>query len=167
MHKFQQVLDSQTAGQERMINFLLDEMEAATGVRVGGGRFPERKAPVIQHTPVTLNTITIDRSVVGTVNTGYINQLELEMSSISQVNQDGADKIKGFAEAVLKEKKLDKAKKEQIIQQLNFLVEQLNVPTTGRNMAVLGSVASTIFGLINFSASLLTLWAPIKTLLNL
>ncbi|KKU28811.1 MAG: hypothetical protein UX80_C0010G0015 [Candidatus Amesbacteria bacterium GW2011_GWA2_47_11b] len=165
--KLAQAQESRSQGYERMINYLSDQMDATLGIGRIGARFPEPKPPVINHAPVTLNSIAIDRSVVGSVNTGYISSLEINMSGIQQVNSDGADKIKEFAEAVLKEDRLGKIQKEEIIQQLNYLVEQFKVPAEKRSMAVIKSVGTGIIGLINFSASLVALWGPVKALLGI
>lgn len=165
--KLAQAQEIRNQSYERMINYLSDEIDMTFGIGRMGPRFPERKAPIIQNAPVTVNSISIDRSVVGNVNTGYISSLEVNMSGISQVNQEIADKIKKFAEGVLSEEKLDKGQKEEILQQLNYLAGQLRLSNDKRNWAVIKAVAGGIVGLINFSASLMTLWEPIKTLLGL
>lgn len=166
-YKLQQMQQNELANQERMINWLMDEIDMITGIPLNSPRFPERKPPVIQAAPVTLHSISIDRSVVGNVNTGYIQQLEVSMSSVTQTNNDGADKVKEFAEAVLKENKLSKEHKEEIVQQLSFLVQQLRLEDSKRNKGVIKAVVSGIGALINTSASLLTLWEPVKNLFGL
>lgn len=166
-HKYQQIIDNEQASRERAINYLTDQMEMAIGITGISPRFPERKVPVIQNGPVTLNAITIDRSVVGNVNTGYINSLEVSMSSIQHINGDGAENIKIFTEKLLKEKDLSDVKKEEVLQQLNYLVEQLKLPSKNRNMSVIKSVVAGVVNIINFSASLVSLWAPIKLMLGI
>lgn len=165
-HKYQQIIDSEQVNRERAMNYLTDQMEMAVGITGISPRFPERKAPVIQNGPVTLNSITVDRSIVGNVNTGYISSLEVNMSGISQINSDDADKIKKFAEAVLKEENLERERKDEVIQQLSYLAGQLRLAKEKRNTSVVKAVGVAIVGIINFSASLMTLWGPIKTLLG-
>ncbi len=161
--KYQQIMDNQIANQERAINFLMDEMDMTFGIGRIGARFPERKPPIIQAAPVTMNNLNIDRSIIGAVNTGVVNQLEVNMKNISQ----GADEVKKFTEAVLKDKKLGKQQKEEIIQQLSYLVQQLRLPEQNRNISVIKAVGKATMEIINFSASLVALWVPIKGLLGL
>lgn len=163
-HKYQSIIDNQLSNQERAINFLMDEIDMTFGLTPRGPRFPERKLPVIQNAPITMNNTILDRSIVGSVNTGYVHQLEVSMNNVTQVNSDGADRIKEFAEGVLKDEKLDKQQKEEIIQQLDFLVKQLSLKPEHRNKAVIKSILITISSIVNLSASLITLWEPVKAL---
>lgn len=161
--KFIQVTSMKIAASERQINHTLDEMDSIFGIYTGG-RYPERKKPTVNHIPVTMNNqkIHIEKSIVGSVNTGVIHQLDVSMNSVSQINDEGANKIKEFAEAVLKEEKLKKEEKENIIQQLNFLTQQLAINKESRNRAVIQTVLASIFGLIGFSANLCTIWETVK-----
>jgi hypothetical protein len=159
-YKYQQIIDNQLANQERAINFLMDEIDMTFGIGRIGARFPERKPSVIQSAPVTMNHINIDKSIIGAVNTGTVNQLEVKMNQVSQ----GGNELKKFTEAVLKEDKLTKEQKEEIIQQLDFVTEQLLKSENQRNSSVVKIVSRNIVNLINFSASLMTLWDPISKL---
>ena len=163
--KFTQAQDIRNQNLERKINYLKDQMDYVMGVKTFD-RFPERKPPVIQNAPITMNNTIFDRSIVGSVNTGYVHQLEVSMNSVTQVNSDGTDKIKEFAEGVLKDKKLDKQQKEEIIQQLDFLVKQLSLKSENKNKAVIKSILMTISSVVNLSASLTTLWQPVKALFD-
>lgn len=163
-HKYQQIINEKNAETERMINYLSDTMDHTIGFSTGSPRFLERKPTVINNTPLTVNSINIDRSVVGNVNTGYIDRLDLSMQSITQSNNNGAEEIKQFTEAILKENNLKREQKEEIVQQLDFLGQQLSVALDKRNTGAIKSVLYGIASLINFSSSLLTLWDPIKNL---
>lgn len=165
-HKIQQIQDGQNENLERMLNYLGDQMDMVTGFSTGSPRFPERKPPIIHNAPLTVNSINIDRSVIGNVNTGLIDNLEVSMQSITQINNVGAERIKEFTEAVLKEEKLTNDQKEEIIQQLEFIGQQLNIAIEKRNNATIKSVTHGIVSLINFSASLMTLWDPVKKLIQ-
>ena len=90
----------------------------------------------------------------------------LQSQDIVIRNSEGAEKIKKFTEAILKEKKLDKKQKDEIIQQLDLLTQQLSLKKELRNTGVIKSIFSSITSIINFSASLLTLWDPIKDLFS-
>lgn len=160
--KFMQAQDIRNASLERQINHLKDVMDYTMGVKTYD-RFPERKPPVIQTAPVTMNSINIDKSVVGSVNTGYVKQLEVSMNTVVK----GAEEIKSFAEGVLKNKELKASQKEELLRQLDYLTQQLRLPPKNRNVAVMKAVGNTMVEIINFSASLVALWGPVKTLLGL
>ncbi len=162
--KLQQTQSSQNESLERMLNYLHDQMDNVVGFSTGAPRFPERRPPVIQNAPVTINTMHIDRSIVGSVNTGYINDLEVSMQSVTQINNEGIEKVKAFAEAVLRESTLDKEQKESIIQQLDFLSQQLQIEKDKRNHGAVRAVISGVSSAINLSASLMTLWGPVAAL---
>lgn len=160
-YKFQQSQDLVTQRNERMMNYLKDMVDETFGLRTYD-RFPERKPPVIHSGPLNMNSIKIDRSIVGTVNTGHIHQLEQNMQSVSLVNNDGAEAVRQFAEAVLRERSLDEGKKDEIIQQLNFLTQQLGLNDAERNKAVIKTIIASVSGVVNTTASLATLWPLVK-----
>src|SRR5713101_3585461 len=73
--KFQQANDIAVGRLERQINFLMDEMEMVAGVRLGGGRFPERKPPIVHTGNMDIRPIVLSNSVVGNINQGTVQNL--------------------------------------------------------------------------------------------
>lgn len=133
-----QMINSQQRSMERMINFLMDEMDMAVGFGVRGPRFPEPAPPVVQQQPTNvLHNVSIDRSVVGAVNSGTIQSLNQNMSNVSNsVNEDVAKIIKLVVEKILALNELKEKKRQEFIEKVDFLTEQIATSAPKRKLSM-------------------------------
>lgn len=119
----------------RMINFLMGQMETLSGLH---GLYPRIQvpdpAPVVQTGPVNLHNINIDNSVVGAINTGTVQQLDVSISDIRTAGeQDLAEAIKGFTEAVLAlTTEIDDDERQQILGEMTFRADEIKRPPQER-----------------------------------
>ena len=157
--KLQQALDIQQAANERMINFLIDEMEATVGVHLGGGRFPDRR-PIVHTGSLDYKPIIFSNSVVGNINQGTVQSLNANLQNIRVVNPNYADNIMGFIEASAKDKILKPEQKNEIAQKLDFLSQQLQ--SQNSNKSVIKTVMDSITKVVEVSANLATLWGVLS-----
>lgn len=107
--KFSQVQQQRLANNERMINYLSDEMSFTVGLPPTGPRFsPRPESLVVAGTK--LNNISVNNSVVGTINTGSLGTVDQSISALVQTGDPGlAEAIKGLSEAILQRKRFSKA----------------------------------------------------------
>lgn len=73
--KLQQAIELEDRRLKEMMNYLTDHIEAAIGLYGILPRFPTSR-PIVRQGPLTLNNININRSTIGTINTGEIKNLD-------------------------------------------------------------------------------------------
>ena len=123
-----------------------------------------------QQTPspqVTYNILNLDRSTVGTINTGYIEQLDVAMA---QMHEEGepelANGLKELTEAIVKSQEIAGATKDELIEHLSFLVEQARTSKEERRLAVSKTTFDAITRLICAAPTLLTLWNRVEPIVR-
>jgi hypothetical protein len=158
----------QQRGLERMINFLIDEMEMTSGVNLGGPRFPEPPSPVIQNSPTNVtHNITIDRSVVGAVNSGTIQNLNQSMNNISNnLNDNYAKIIKLVVEKILALNSINMDQKQEFTEKVAFLTEQLAVPEANRKRTLIKDTLDWISRILAGNEAAIKVWLLAKTLFD-
>lgn len=137
-------------------------MYDTVGLPRTGARFPERRPQILHTGPVTMKSVVLNNSVVGNINQGTVQSLNATLQHVTVANHQNAEHIKTFAKAVASDRVLIKEEKDEILQKLDFLAQQLN--SQQKNAPVMQTVINSIFTAINTSASLITLWAALSPL---
>ena len=97
--------------------------------------------------------------MIGSINTGNIGQIDVALSDIKNGGNDElANNIKEFTEAVLASTVLTIEMKNEIIEQLSFLSGQATVPKESQKGSIIKPILSTIGKGIQHIPSLLTLF---------
>jgi len=134
-------------------NHLIAQMEAIAGLP---GLFPKCEIP--QPIPIINKNINVTNSTVGTINNGYIQSLNVNISKIAGKGQEElATQLKEFAEKIIEEKHLTTEIKNEILEQVEFLSNQLAAKQPLKK-GIIKSVLNYIPNLISTSESLLNLW---------
>jgi hypothetical protein len=164
--KIQQAFQIRDNAAKQRINFLLDEADAITGLTGVMPRY-EIQNPVIHQGPMHFHNIRIDRSVVGAINTGNVEKMEVALNNIhaNNQNQELENLLKEFTEAVLHETSLSGQTRNDIVEQLTALAVEIAKPQESRSkgvvMAVVKSIAASVPG------TLIEHWDKIKQLLGM
>jgi len=169
-HKAEQINYMKQQQYMREINYLTAEMESIVGIP---GILPRYEMP--KPTPIiktqgglTLNNINISQSVVGSINTGNIGQIDVALTNIKNGGAEETAKIiKEFTEVVLGEQKLNNDIKNEIIEQLSFLANQAAIPEEGQKKSIIGPILNTIKKSIESIPKLLTLFEALKNIFGL
>jgi hypothetical protein len=115
--------------------------------------------------PVTFNNIKVDSSVIGSINTGQVKQIDVAMDNIkAEGNEQLVDSLTKFTEAVLAEKALDAKLKSELIEQLSFVTSQCVSPKQLRKPTIIKTVLQQIDKVATKVATLAPLWSPLLTL---
>jgi hypothetical protein len=164
--KFEQAFQMQNEAMMQQINFLMDQADAVTGIYGVTPRYKIPK-PVIHQGPMNFHSIKIDRSVVGAVNTGTVEKMEVALNNIHAQNQNPEleQHLKDFTEAVLREAKLSAEAKNEIVEQLSVLAAQIAMPAESRIKVVMKALVTSIAANI-LSTGLVEHWNKIKHLLG-
>lgn len=94
-----------------IINFLLGEKEFVTEIPLGSLK-PRIETPklVSHRQPTTFSNIRVDRSVVGVINTGQAQAIDVARSYVKQNGDPSLSKLlQEFTQAVLDNRELDQA----------------------------------------------------------
>ena len=160
-YKVEQMNNMELVANMQQINFLLGQIEATTGLYGFSPKYQIPEAPPIinQQGGITLNNINVEKSVIGSINTGNIGQIDVALSNIRNGGDDKlADNIKEFTEAVLASTELTIEMKNEIVEQLSFLSGQATVPQESQKRSIIKPILSTIGEGIQHIPGLLTLF---------
>src|SRR5713101_348517 len=110
--KYQRILERQNAQAAQAFNLVADSLEARIGLP---GILPRYKTPqpIIHQGP--MNNIKVDGSVVGSINTGQIEKLDVNLSHIRMGGEEAlSTALQTFAQAVINEQKINKEEKAKL-----------------------------------------------------
>jgi len=164
--KFQQAMELQYNRFASMLNFLTGEIEATTGLYGIHPRF-EVTQPLVHQGPMTFHNIKVDRSVVGAINTGEVEKIDVAMSHISACGSEELARLLGeFTEAVIAEQNINAEVRNQIIEQIAFLATQSVLPRKNRKPSIIRAVLTSLKDAVATIASLSSLWDKLQPLLE-
>lgn len=163
--KFQEMLDRQMENQERMLNYLSDQVEAAVGIYGLAPRFePRRPRTVLLKGGVTMHNINIDRSTIGLVNTGTIGQVDTAVGVMkASGDSDAASAFRDFTEKLFQLQDVDAELKNKLLEVLGALASEATLPRPQRRASVTRALLtelSTIAGGAAGVAQLYSQFAP-------
>jgi hypothetical protein len=124
-------------------NLVVRTLESIAGVRPG--LFPRIQIPPLPSAPFTLNNIKIDNSVVGAINTGNVQTIDVSLSYLHQGGNDKArDALKALTEAILGASSIDHAQKNELLEQVAFLSEQAVAGAKDRKPGVIKATLGAV-----------------------
>jgi hypothetical protein len=161
--KLSQINQQEAETHERMLNYLSDEMDEIVGLPSTGPRFPPRPQPVYVG-GVKLNNISVNNSVVGTINTGSISNIDQSISALIQLGEQGiAEAIKEFSEGILQSNDLTRNQLNELIEILSVLAKEAATPQESRENTVVQTLlekAMKITSLANDITDVCQKWWP-------
>ena len=82
--KFQNILEAQRIAFMQEVNYLADMIDMSSGLY---GFTPRYKIPppIVNQRQITMNNIKVDRSVIGVINTGRVEQIDVAIDYIKQL----------------------------------------------------------------------------------
>lgn len=147
-------------------NYLSEEIAQGTGYILPPNRI-EIPRPPFWGDQLTLNNINVSQSTIGAINTGTVQQLDSAITLFAGQGQgEIATAVKDLTQAIIDNVELEASVKDDLAQQLAFLVTQLAAKPEQRSRGIIRSVLSGISGLITNSASLMTLWDKLRPLVE-
>lgn len=134
--KFSQIQQQQVENSERMMNYLSDEISATVGLPPMGPRFPPRPRPVVV-AGAKLHNISVNNSVVGTINTGSIGTVDQSISALIQTGEPAlAEAVKALSEAILQSGDLTRNQKNELVESLSIVAKEAAAPQDARRTTV-------------------------------
>jgi len=149
-----------------MLNFLTAQAESVIGIPGVLPRY-EVLRPVIYQGTTSFNNIKVDNSVVGSINTGQVRQIDVAMDNIKIAgNEQLASLLKEFTEAVLAEKQLTAELRNELVEQLSFISSQCVLRKEARKPTIVRSILKRIEEIVTTVKSLAAIWAPLSAILQ-
>jgi hypothetical protein len=160
--KFQQAANMIQRRNAEMMNYITEQIEFSVGMP---GLLPRYKipTPIIQSGSNTYNNINVNNSNVGSINTGYIESIDLSLSVLNkQGNQDSSNVLKQLTEEIIRNNEIEQATKNEILEQLSFISEELIKPKEKRKLTLIKNVFSSVSTTLSAFTNLLSLWNTFK-----
>lgn len=146
-------------------NQLLDDMDELTGIpSYARYKIPQ---PIIYKDNKMQNFIKVDKSIIGLINTGTLNSLNQSMNNINNnINPELASMLSIFTKAILESKEIEENNKNQILEELDFITEQISLPDKLRKKSLAKKTFNSLKETLHLSASLITIWQTIEPFIN-
>ncbi|MBX4996729.1 hypothetical protein HJB72_01820 [Rhizobium lentis] len=132
-----------------------------------GGMSPRIQVPEIPRGATILNNIKVDNSVVGAINTGNVESIDV---NISYLKKAGGDEVSAalveLTEAIASAKDIDDSQKRSLIDQVEFVSEQAVKGAEGRRPGMISAALSALDSTAKATASLSAIWNSIHPILR-
>jgi hypothetical protein len=165
--KYQQAIEMAQRRNAEMINYLTGQMESQVGMY---GMFPRYQvtSPVIHKGDIKLNNINVSNSIVGAINTGVVQSIDVSLSVIkNQGEPEVVDAIKSLTEQLIKSNDINETQKNDILEQLSFVSDQLAKPKESRKWSLIKPVFTTIGSALSGFSNLLSAWEKLRSLIGI
>jgi len=124
------------------MNHAAAEMDFVSGLP---GFSPKMQVPDIPAGPVILNNIKVDNSVVGSINTGNVQAIDVSITYLKDAgNAEVSAALKNLTEAIANDVALAKAEKDGLLDQVAYLSEQAAGAAKDRKPGMIKAVLSAI-----------------------
>jgi len=131
-------------------------------------RVPRINIPSQAHNigSTTFNSVKIDRSTVGNVNTGTIRQLGDSIATIGQTNTEFSSKVQSFANELLVDQTLSAESKQEAIEILATITDDIKQEKINQRPRQRRSLIERMKSILEPAANLATIFATIATQLQ-
>ena len=165
--KLQQVMQIEHNRHIQEINYLTDLMEEILGMPGYFSKYEIPQPTILYQAPVTFHNIKVDQSIIGSINTGKINQIDISMNHIKlSGNEELMKAIQEFTQSVIDEMKLNAEIKNQILEHISFIAFQATRPKEKQRSSIVKTVLLGVKNMISNVASLVILWDKLQPLLD-
>jgi len=148
------------------INFLYDQAEAVTGLTGVMPRY-DLSDPVVHEGQMTFNNFNINQSVIGAINTGEAQRIDVSLSQISIAGDTALhDALAEFTQALIDSSELTSEAKNETLEMLAVIADEAAKPKEQRRRSVIKAVLPSIKTVVTTASSLVLLWDKLHPLLQ-
>jgi hypothetical protein len=160
----QQIRHNQLSWLASRQNFIQQQLSASTG-----GLMPPKYMPIPQPPLAGINyaytNIQVSDSAIGVINPGTLYTIDTSIEVMQNRGEpELAKAVKELTQAVLDDKQITDDLRNQIAEQLEFLVAEAVADREKRHVSVIKGVMDQISKAITVSAALLTIWGKVGPL---
>ena len=161
-----QIQSQKLADLDRQMDRAIDDMEAVTGIY---GLMPRRQVsqPIVHTGPTSYHNIKVDRSVIGTINTGTVQEIISNLNHI-QLGTDAkvGEALATFTQSVLADKAIGDVAKQELIDQISTLSAEAATAPNQRKLGVIKAMVSTIGQTASTITTLSQAWEHLRPILE-
>ncbi len=146
-------------------NQIMDHVDEITGIQsYARYKIPQ---PIIYKDNKMQNFINVEKSVIGSINTGVINSLNQSMNNINNnINPELANLLSDLTNAILKSTEIQENDKKEVLENLDFITEQINLPDEKKKKSLAKKTFNSIKEILHSSATLITIYQAISPYIN-
>lgn len=157
--KFEQAEDLEFQRTAQQLNIVAAAFEAMSGLRGLVPRIPVPPAQTVAVGQVKFNNIHVTNSVVGVLNTGWIETVDNAVTTLNKSGDaDVAVAISGLTEAVINAVDAANENKNQVLEILSVIAAEAAAPKKQRRTAAIRPLISEAATLVGGIAGLSQLW---------
>lgn len=146
------------------INHAAANMDAVVGL---GPLTPRIQVPDIPKGPIILNNIKVDNSTVGSINTGNVASIDVNITYLKEGgNEKISEALKQLTEAIVNDGLLSTKDKEPLLDQVAFLTEQAAAGAKDRRPGMIKAALGALNSAAPTISALAAVWTAIAPLLN-
>lgn len=146
------------------MNHAAAEMDFVTGLR---NFTPRIQVPDIPKGPFILNNIKIDNSVVGSINTGNVQSIDVSVTVLKEAGNDKiSDALKALAEVIANSHDITAPGKNMMLDQVAYLSEQAVAAAKDRRPGMIRAAIASITQGAAAVTAIATAWATAAPLLK-
>ncbi len=145
------------------MNHAAAEMDYMTGL----GQSPRMQVPDIPRGPFILNNIKVDNSVVGSINTGNVQSIDVSITYLKESgNEQISAALKSLAEVIANATAIPAPEKNQLLDQVAYLSEQAVAAAKDRRPGMIQAAFAAITQGSGAIAAVATAWQAAAPLLK-
>lgn len=116
---------------------------------------------------IKLSTINVNNSVVGNISTEEVGNIQVSLNKInSGGDTETATKLHELTSTIISAQEIDVEKKNEILEQISLLTEQISLPAQNRKKGIIKAAASAIKESAATITSLASAWEKIEKIIN-
>lgn len=166
--KFFNIIKDRDTMLKQEMNYLEDYMQWVVGLTSTPPRYDATQIhSTINTGDVVLNNISVDRSVIGVVNTGNVEKIDSAITIMKQSGEeDLSEAIQRLSEAVLTNQEADSELKKEILDILNVLSSQAVMPVENRSSSAMQILIKRLGNLYNSIKPLKEIWETLSKIIE-
>jgi hypothetical protein len=146
------------------MNHAIEEMYDTVGLPYTG---PRMQVPPIPKGPPIFNNIKVDNSVVGSINTGNVQAIDVNLTYLHSAGNDKArDALKALIEAVVNDTSISDTQKNELVDQITFLSEQTVAGAKERKPGLIKATFNALTEAARTVSSMASAWQAAEPILK-
>jgi hypothetical protein len=146
------------------MNHAVEEMYDTVGLPYTG---PRMQVPEIPKGPPIFNNIKLDNSVVGSINTGNVQAIDVNLTYLQSAGNDKASAaLKALTEAIINDPSINDRQKNELLDQVTFLSEQTVAGAKDRKPGLIKATFSALFEAARTVSSVAGAWQAAEPILK-
>lgn len=120
---------------------------------------PRMQVPDMPRAPITYNNINVDNSVVGAINTGEAQKIDVNLTVLEQAGSRQAhDALSNFTQTVIDNQELDTAKKNEVLELVRAITDQSVAKAEDRKPSVIKALCTQVTSIAGAVGAVATAW---------